>query len=405
MHSKFFASVLLLGIATLGVGAQDVCADGTYYLIAANPAMLPASYATTLYRLDEAGGALNLVRTVTTQRQGALFVRAHEDAGFVLVASDGGPHRIQFDLIHYDDPTRTHQIEAGSGTTGGMPSVATIASPTQGTVLGLQYLVAEPGSGALRAELKGLRLDGGTAEVNWQDFSHQISTGYLPGSSLEGLAPDVGPSHAELDGKFVRGYPGGVLDVDFSAPDLTGLTHRNGIVEIVQNQLMRVLTGYEMLQSEGEGSSVELLVLNKKENRWSKLAIPGSHSSVTAFGSRLAVVVGEDSDSYKGKRLVASSLANEYHASLRDRLSGTARTGRVLLIETKNNSRVEFQVESADVDVLLVDATEVLYRVGPRFYLRHWRHDGLDAPRLLLSDQTVGPAVHWAFKQDSINSP
>lgn len=370
-----------------------------YFVIAASPASQPSSYASALYSLDTKQGSLKLVRTLTTRRQGTQFVRVYDDARLVLIGSDGGPHQAQFDLVHFDEPTRTHQIETTAAAKDVFPATALILVPGRAPLLALQTVDGTGDSSApLRASTRGIAMEGNEMAMEWADYADMLCSGYVLDAAEPGLSREPCPVYGMQDGVFRRGHPGGSTEVSFAPPELSDLKQKNGIGEVINNSAIRLLTSYELVHGKGSDAALDYLVYDKAAAKWSRLTVSGTRTSVTAFGARIAFVVGFAANEYTGKSWPASRLSNEYFASLDDRLTDVVRSGRVVLIDTRSKGRIEFDLDSADVDVLHFDGKDLLYRVGPSLFMRSWNGDALNEPRKLLTNKAIGPAVHWAFK-------
>lgn len=387
------------------LAVNTATAAGSYHFIAGMPSNseLPGdNFATGLFKLEADRPALSLVRTVTTSRQGSRFIRPYDDLGLVIIAASGGPGRAQFDLVSYDNPAKIQQIETTVGASKFFPVSVFLFDLAGQPMIGIQESSGVLGSQTSPVTLvtTGVSLTGRERVLSPTDYFSVLSVG---GGAGEGMyvPADSALSYAEKDGQFSLGVPGKLVKAPFEAPPLDGLKERNGIVQVINNRTIRVLTSREMAISKEGKKFITYQVYDKRNEKWTAHEIESSVNT-RGFGHFLTFVVGYmEGEEHSGRRVPVPDGGSPYTLSAKLRLDnvGVNLTGQIVLLDTQRSKRAVFDVESADCDVLLVSADgEVLYRVGDTLFVRQWNGESIGKPKALVTDKEVVPAVHWAFR-------
>ena len=390
----------LVWVMFLGV-CNPLHAAEEYYFVAANPSLEPGvGYATTLFKLSPTGKRLAHVRTVTTTRQGSEFVRGYEEARVIVVGGYGNPAHMQFDIIHYDDPLRNHQLEIPFGDGWGEPiNTYLFMDSKMGPVIGA--IEAETGrkSGSpLKTKTVGVTLSGQPVSLSWEEYFNILSTS-VPAGLGGYVRPDFLRSYGEVQGEFLLGTSGKGVRAPFKAPDLSALKNKDGIVQPINNSDMRVLTSYEMYDTLGDTPASAYLVFDKASEQWIRLVVEGSKNTIEAFGGYLVFTIGYKPGFLKGAEVPIPDSQSPYFINSRERLNNIERSGKIIIIDIKRNLRRELSVSSADCDILLINDKKIVYRVDSSIYSRTMVSKTFGEPELIVQDPDIVPAIHWAFKE------
>jgi len=392
------------------VSTPSFAGSDDYFVIAGNPSSNhEQSLATTLFQLDRTAHAVNFRRTITTLRQGAELIRNYTDLGLVLVASRGGPGRVQFDLVHYDEVMHNHQLEIVLDARTvqfkdrGYPlDVLLMHSENGGWVVGVEENIFDETHHLSKSWVTGVGVDGQVSVLAPTRYLDIYSSGW-PSGLGGGLNNEVKPDHyrafGEIDGVFRLGFTGGLVNAPFAGPDLTKYEMKIGLVQVINNGSIRVLTGPQLFAQGGHGA---YLVQDKTTGRWSELPVDGDDGSLTAFGDRLAYAVGFQQTDYPGEHFDTTiapvpDVESPYFVNSKERLFHSHATGRIVLRDLSRDLITEFTVPSRDFDVLWLAEDRVLYRVESCIYERTWSAQGLGEAKLLVRDDEIVPAIHWAF--------
>ena len=168
----------------------------------------------------------------------------------------------------------------------------------------------------------------------------------------------------------------------------------------------------------GEGGTTELLVYDKKFQRWSAVRFPGEASAVRGFGHWLVLGHRDLMQSLQAFLRNEPSKRRESPGSERrktwlrsgsdERDGGNAtvddffRSGRyyhpgiMYLYDVRSQKRYEIKTSEGDSEILLVDGDTVYYRVNQNLYSAAIGTSELGNSKLILSDETV-QLSHWAF--------
>jgi len=367
-----------------------------YYLIAGNPSQEDdIHYPTTLFRSPKAKGSpLEFVRTITTSRQGAEFIRSYDDLGLVVIGSRGGPHLAQFDIIQYDDVLRMRQLEIEEER-GYFPfGVYMLDHHQQGPVLVVEEPTYDNNKKISGSHVRALDMDGTKREVSRGDFL-DIHNSAVPASSGGYVLPDFYRSFGESDGVFTMGVDDGAIPTPFPGPDLSAYKNKDGVVQAFRNAHQRVMSSYEMTD--------ELYVMDSKSMKWTKIVVEGDRTTVHGFGNMLGFVIEYTAANEKTLPGVKKRESNRYFEDPAQRLGVYFRTGKVVLLNNETGKRTEMNLGAADIDILWLQPDRVLYRVESSIYERALSDKGLGDEKLLVKNDEIVPAIHWAFPASSVS--
>lgn len=367
-----------------------------YYLIAGNPSQEDdIHYPTTLFRSPKAKDSpLEFVRTITTSRQGAEFIRSYDDLGLVVIGSRGGPKRAQFDIIQYDDVLRMRQLEIEEEQDFFPNSIFILDHHERGPVIIFQDPNYNRNNKMSGSHIRALDMNGNRLEVSRSEFLDIHSSG-VPASSGGYVKPDFYSAFGELDGVFSMGFAGGAIPTPFPGPDLSAYKNKNGVVQGFRNAHQRVMSSYEMTD--------ELYVMDSKSMKWTKIVVEGNGTTVHGFGNMLGFVVEYTAANEKTLPGVKKRASKRYFEDPAQRLGVYFRTGKVVLLNNETGKRTEMNLGAADIDILWLQPDRVLYRVESSIYERALSDKGLGDEKLLVKNDEIVPAIHWAFPASSVS--
>ena len=379
-HAVFsIAFCITLLVASISNASDEI------YLFAGNPAhRLTHSSPVVVYVLKD--NAIQKVRTITTQKQNALFVRPYHEKGFVLIGSEATPNTFLLDKVTLDsiEEEQSFELDTCSGCIFFQSNLVDL----EGDDL-YMHVTAEAVNDVITFHVAALDVENGAPAnlgLNHLDsvFTFGSSGGNVDGgdrlSSIYSSGREAAWGYRQ---KFKLGW---VL------PDTFHPLETDTIFQLVNNRLVRAITSSALIDLASDDMHTTLYIQNKQNDKWSSLVLDGNALRVRGFGRW---VVTEEA--YLSG---ASSISNPANLELfltaqqRFEYSGVRQTGRLYLFDGMNSQLVYYETGNADSEVLLVDDTDVYLRVGDEIKVGEIRSGELKDVRTLAKSPLVF-AVHW----------
>ncbi|MCY3605594.1 MAG: hypothetical protein OXH45_07550 [Gammaproteobacteria bacterium] len=372
--------------------AAVVAQEQSTYLIASGPyAKYPSSFPTLLYRVEEQ--RLKKVRTVTTQRQGTMFVEVYPDLGYALIASKGAfPGSYMLDVIRTNSVStqRSYDITV-------CPGCAHFDGYMQIRDRSPVYVLR----GLEGGEFVYLGID--------LDAGHNLS-GFRYGDEAEARRSGLGSRFADYqspwngplieieDSAAVIYRAEEKLLLDWSAPGGLGSSiDRVTALPLVNNHAIRVISVGHW--SSGKYHYSGDYVLDKSSDVWRGMELPGTKSSLRAFGYW---VVSEEIREFEPGALDLERLERQrflpfLSAAESFHTRSIAPSGRLSFYNARTMELVVHETGEPNSEVLYVDGDDVAwYRVSDELRRAPILGDRLGPPELVAKAPELW-AVHWLF--------
>lgn len=389
-----------------GFAAHLICTAGAFasegvFFIAGNPSNdLGAQYAVTLFQQYKGSPELAFVRTLATTKQGSRFVRLYDDLNIAIVGTEGGPGRAQFETVDFRNPSTIHRLEfpVCAQCNFGFPiQVTVLASPKLGTVIAIPEMTSDMAGALLTSESRGLTLTGSVIQIPLSDYASAQSSSIPPG--VVGLVtPDIFDGFDASHGEFKQKVMGNkTIPPLFPAPDLSDYKPKDLIQQYINSSKMRVLSSPEMRIETSAAESTGYLIQSKASGKWKKLLFDGSRDAIQAFGHTIVVTVRYKRGFLKERAMKVVPGRSDYFPGTTVNYTYTDWSGEVVFADSESTEIARLNLQSADFDVLLASPEEITYRVGASIYTRSRNRGAFGEPKLLLTDEKIVPAIHWAF--------
>ena len=173
----------------------------------------------------------------------------------------------------------------------------------------------------------------------------------------------------------------------------------------INNSKIFVLHG-EYEKASPELGSSEIIFLNKKDNSWNKVVIPGNIQTPRGFGEWIGGYVfndhieggklpGAEKWTYRESGLSPKERWDYYPEYGEDNYAYAP--GILYFYNAYTQKYFELETNQADSEVILIQDDMVIYRVYDELYATEIvQGKKLGKPKLLLKDDRV-PDIHWAF--------
>ena len=389
------------------------------YVIAGEPypARVSATYPTILYRLEKEG--LTWVRTITTAKQGAIFVHPFHDKGYVFVGSIGarkGTYLV--DVLDLDsvNEERTFDLDGCIDWTYRTSHLL----HREGRLI---YMIRSTDPNRRLDFTRACRIVG--VDIRTGDMVNGLDESDLkyayaygsPGGVAKG--GDFGEPISEQDGHATLGLGGMRSDLGWELPP--GLDLRGGysVRLSLDNDFMRVTS---MRLSDSPPPLVpaarNLRVFDKASRQWVTLSLPGSGfpaetvrdywSGLEQFGEIYPMrayrdwLAAEEVNVYSEDNLDLEPLKTQrfppfLSAAERFQERRVAPTGRFRLYNVRSKEIIVHDTGEPNSEVLYVDENDVVYyRVSDELRLAQIEGGKLVQSRVLVKLPEMW-AVHWLF--------
>jgi len=376
--------VLLIGAS---VFAQS---DKSLYVITARPnGPSVETFSASLQVIDPEGLTLKPLREVVPNNIGVSFVLSNDSARVVIIGSPPDLQR-QFNIIDMDHPDQVRSVEIFRE--GLRPITWHILTPPGRP----KYFALQIGDLVHRPiQWLSIGVDLTTKKevsVPWDDYQYANLSGF------QGWSP---PNRDELnlfqfdDGRLTTREGRVVTKTEWVLPKQYRFSEGTWITALVNN------AGVLALGGAGEGGDPKMWnirVLDKKENRWGILSVPGGLDETRGFGDWLVVTVQDEA---KPRKFAGSReddvLLRRYTFDSRMRGNNLYRPGILILYNAHTRQECRIETHQADSEVILIQDATVYYRVNRSIWQAQIGPKGLSAPVLVADDPAVVDA-HWAFQ-------
>ena len=368
---------------------------------------------TAVYSVDQRSQTATPVAELVGPSDGSDFVQVDHDRRLIVLGS-GHVKPSRLVVLSMDAPTTPRSIPTSYGddslirnflfeTRDGKPMEAYyVVGSTEKRLIGFDLLAPDPTAAAQALPWEGDRYV--RREGAWPPGDDTHVEAFQTGG---GLVLDPNKSMADL---------GVVLPPSVTPPERDEwlLLHVNNDEMLVINKTK--MPGAEVM---GEGGGRELLVYDKKLQRWSTVRFPGAGSAVRGFGRWLVLAHANvrrtsaadlrndwrneqdspGSDRRRQTRVRSGSRVQDGGDFNVDDLFRRSRyyyPGILYLYDARSRKRYQIQTDQGDSEVLLVEGDTVYYRVNQTLYSATIGTSGVGKSTPILSDEIV-QLSHWAF--------
>lgn len=317
------------------------------YLLAATPApKAGASFPATLYRLSPRN-EIAAIREIASADEGVNSVEINLEDRMISIAAHSKAS--EFFLVRMDNPERPEKVT--------FPGVGSDA-----------YLLDLPEHRLLQSMLidgrvTGIDLTAGAdrkpIDLPRTDYRFLTFAG-SPGRVESAIPPPLG---GLAPGGRILSYGQPAAPLGLALPEVFGGGAGDRIVYHVINREVIALS----IQAGRRVPDTELLIYNKGQEVWSKLAAPGDSPRIGGFGPWITAMAGERIGS-----------------------------GRLIVYHSETQRRYEIDTGQGDGEILLISGQTAWYRVDDHLYSAELTPGGIRNTKLLIVDDAISN-VHWAF--------
>ena len=158
----------------------------------------------------------------------------------------------------------------------------------------------------------------------------------------------------------------------------------------------KIVVLVELTQKPKDNYSIgnkDLLIYNNELQEWSKLNIPGTRTGTKDYGNYwFGGYVLEDNEERKFTNIIKKNS----EAYWRFTEQGLYAPGILFLYNVKNKQYYEINTNDADSEILLIDNSNVYYRIYDEIYKSEIIGDIITDGELLVKSDIVQD-IHWAF--------
>lgn len=375
-------------------------APGRLYLLAGTPTPnSPDSFPVSLYQVGK-NQKLEVVREVAQQSDGLKVVREWGDVIFV-VHLHANPQLVT--VIHMDDPTRPDDVRLEFKSIYPDTGMTLVAAPkAKPNVLLLPWIsdfgnpehpvweVASVSSALLqsqprvtlgaRGQYSALRYEGGTG------------------------GPEVVPpvSGVVVNGEvaFFLGQP---VVIGVAPPTIRANGHRVYPLVVATSEKYFLVSIRSSTPRDKLGTSEDLFLHDRLENRWRTITIEGNWSECRLFEPWLATIVrmvNTDQKEGPGRQNERSAQSDRLPDVQQEYRNWAGRyywlPGILTLQNLADGRKIRIVTGQEDSEILRADGDVVLYRVNDTIYQARIEGDQLKDTSVVVKDEDV-PEIHWAF--------
>ena len=346
------------------------------------------NYALALWKV-KSGGSLELTASLA---DGTYWIASSYDWRKMLILPASPDTGIR--VLDFDKAAVTKSCAEPGGPIGGLVDQWLIDSPSKGPVF-VEYLI---GTDPLHGVLRGMLLDTSIAcDASFISIDPGETWSYAS-SGTAGLMDTGGGygMHARYsgDGRISTWVSSVTTYFDIPIPEslLAGLSHPGGAINVNNEKVMVVSA------SDGEWNRVRSLFFRKSDQTWGRVPVVGWERG---FGNIIAVAEAQSKDAKHPESAGRASWRNArspYGPHMRGKFDDAqvVYPGKLHLFDVSTEKLYTIVTNQGDSEVLLVEGSDVYYRVNNRLYQASIAGGAVSAGKVLVEAEEIRD-VHWAF--------
>lgn len=364
-----------------------------FFAIAATPTPLSDErYAAIAYKIDPDGKVIEKIRELVPAESGVSFVKSSQDGGLIVL---GYPAYSPVRVAAFDTASPFAAIDLAL-----LPPKCTDCTYLDSNLI----LVKQ--SPKLQLQLKirsgdvreyALSLDRGATSKLWPHGVRELEERFADGVPGPAIAGDFFYLARKARSGDVEQSNDVVPSLGYALPAAFKYDEREVLVVLGSNSRYIVLTSNKNRRHGGGGGATIYYVLTRSTGEWRSIVLPGDRTDVRLFGDWIAASVATGAQATQEAEGAASSSSRITGNSI-ERRSAQFRLNlqkRLLVASLRTGEVTEWDVDSADSEVLLVRDAKAIYRVRDSLYERHIGSAG-GVARLLIRDEKIDD-IHWLF--------